>query len=165
LVLRLTSVHLADLSSDSVVIIRYATRPREADPSGTLERENARFVIDTRRFAILEHRWEGVHWDFLVEDGPTLRTWAIDEPIVAGVDLPARPLAAHRPIYLDYEGEISGGRGTVRRLDSGTTEVIEWGEDRVRLVLRGSQLVGPVELWLADEEGRPAWRFRLGKLS
>ena len=32
---------------------------------------------DSRRFAVLEHRWDGVHWDFLVEDGPTLRTWAI----------------------------------------------------------------------------------------
>jgi hypothetical protein len=33
---------------------------------------------DIRRFAILEHHWDGVHWDFLVEDGPALRTWAVD---------------------------------------------------------------------------------------
>ena len=120
---------------------------------------------DTRRFAILEHRWDGVHWDFLVEDGPTLRTWAVDAPIVEAVDLPARALPAHRRIYLDYEGAISGGRGTVRRLDEGRCEVIEWSEGRVRLVVRGVQLVGTVELRRVEEEGRPSWRFRLGKLS
>ena len=120
--------------------------------------------MDTRRFAILEHRWEGIHWDFLVEDGPTLRTWAVNAPIVEGVDLPALELPQHRRAYLDYEGEVSGGRGTVRRRDEGTCEVVEWGEGRVRLTVRGGQLVGSVELWCV-EEGRPDWRFRLGKLS
>lgn len=121
-------------------------------------------VGEMRRFAILEHRWEGVHWDFLVEDGPALRTWAIDSPIVEDADLPARALPAHRRVYLEYEGEISGGRGVVRRWDEGTCEVVEWGEGRVRLAVRGGQLVGSVELWCTEEEGRP-WRFRLGKVS
>ena len=122
--------------------------------------------VGVRRFAVLEHHWDGVHWDFLVEDGPGLRTWAVEAPIVAGVDLPARALPAHRRIYLEYEGEISGGRGTVRRWDSGTCSVVEWGEGRVVLEARGGQLVGPVVLWrIEDEAGRPSWRFRLGKLS
>lgn len=120
---------------------------------------------EPRRFAILEHHRDGVHWDFLVEDGPALRTWAVDASIVEGVDLPARSLPTHRPIYLDYEGDISGGRGTVRQLDAGTCEVLEWRDDRVRLAIRGSQLVGLVELWCVVEEGRRSWRFRLGKLS
>jgi hypothetical protein len=122
-------------------------------------------MIDARRFAVLEHQWDGVHWDFLVEDGPTLRTWAIDSPISEGVDLPSRSLPAHRAIYLTYEGEISGGRGTVRRWDEGTCEVVEWGERRVRLNVLGGQLVGSVELWCVEEDGRVDWRFRLGKLS
>jgi hypothetical protein len=122
-------------------------------------------MIDARRFAVLEHQWDGVHWDFLVEDGPTLRTWAIDSPISEGVDLPSRSLPAHRAIYLTYVGEISGGRGTVRRWDEGTCEVVEWGERRVRLNVLGGQLVGSVELWCVEEDGRVDWRFRLGKLS
>jgi DNA polymerase Ligase (LigD) len=120
---------------------------------------------DNRQYAILEHRWDGVHWDFLVEDGPTLRSWAIDSPIVADVDLPARELPAHRAVYLDYEGEVSGGRGTVRRWDRGECGVIEWGEDRVRLEVRGVQLVGTVELWRVGDEDRRSWVFRFGKLS
>ena len=121
--------------------------------------------IDTRRFAILEHRWDGVHWDFLVEDGPMLRTWAIDEPIVEGIALPARSMPAHRPIYLDYEGEVSGGRGTVRRWDGGIGSVLEWSDEVVRLEVSGNQLVGLVELWSVEEEGRRSWLFRFGKLS
>ena len=120
---------------------------------------------ESRTFAVLEHHWDGVHWDFLVEDGPALRTWAIDSPIVADVDLPARELQAHRRAYLDYEGEVSGGRGTVRRWDRGECEVIDWGEDRVRLEVRGVQIVGTVELWRAGEVDRRVWVFRLGNLS
>ena len=30
------------------------------------------------RFVVLEHTWNGVHWDFMLEAGEVLRTWAID---------------------------------------------------------------------------------------
>jgi hypothetical protein len=121
--------------------------------------------MNQRRFVILEHRWQGVHWDFLVEDGPALRTWAIDQPIVADVDLPARPLPDHRPIYLEYEGEISGDRGSVQRWDSGTCEILEWGPDRVRLRVAGVQIAGLAEFRCLGETDVRCWTFRLGKLS
>jgi len=116
------------------------------------------------RFVLLEHDWEGVHWDFMLERGEVLRTWAIDAPIVSGRDLPARALADHRRIYLDYEGEISGGRGRVRRLDSGTYRVLEWSAERVRVEVVGSQLAGEMELRLVDGESldSPRWIFRIG---
>src|SRR4051794_23591291 len=41
------------------------------------------------RFVLLEHRRDGVHWDFMIEAGPALRTWAIDAPIAPEVPLPA----------------------------------------------------------------------------
>lgn len=121
-----------------------------------------------RRFAILEHRWGGIHWDFLIEDGPTLRAWAVDAPIVAGADLPARALTPHRRIYLDYEGPIAGDRGEVRRWDAGRAWVEAWGDRAVRLRVEGAQLVGLLDLREvagADAEGPRPWRFRLGKLS
>jgi hypothetical protein len=136
---------------------------------------------DLRRFVVLEHRWDGVHWDFLVETGPfgPLRTWAIDAEPVAGRDLPARALADHRREYLTYEGEVSGGRGFVRRWDEGTCSVEVWGPDRVRLVLAGDQLEGVAELRssaggigpgmpsasAAGGASGTSWVFRLGKLS
>ena len=122
-----------------------------------------------RRFAVLEHRWNGVHWDFLVEDGDSLRTWAIDAVIADGIDLAARALPAHRRIYLDYEGPISGGRGEVRRWDSGRAGVEIWTDSVVRLRLTGSQLVGVIEfreeggITAADAPRR--WLCRFGKFS
>ena len=122
-----------------------------------------------RRFAVLEHCWNGVHWDFLVEDGEALRTWAIDAPIVAGVDLPARALAAHRRVYLAYEGPIQGGRGDVRRWDAGRASVVVWTDSVVQLRLLGDQLVGVIEFraeggtTAADAPRR--WVCRFGKLS
>ena len=120
-----------------------------------------------RRYAILEHRWDGVHWDFLVEDGESLRSWAISQPIRENVDLPARSLPAHRRVYLDYEGDISGGRGVVARWDDGECDVVEWREDRIRLAVRGRQLVGEVELRRVegDDDLLRLWVFRFGKLS
>ncbi len=120
---------------------------------------------DRRRFAILEHHWDGVHWDFVVEDGPALRTWAIDEPPIPGKELTARALPPHRRIYLDYEGEISGGRGTVGQWDAGTCEVLEWSDEVVRLRLDGRQLVGNVEFRCRVVDDVRRWVFCFGKLS
>jgi hypothetical protein len=116
------------------------------------------------RFVVLEHAWHGVHWDLMLEQGEVLRTWAIDAPIVAGRDLPARALADHRRIYLDYEGEITGNRGRVRRVDAGTFRVLLWSADRVRVELAGFQLVGEVELrGVGSESGETeSWIFRMG---
>jgi hypothetical protein len=118
------------------------------------------------RFVLLEHLWDGVHWDFMLEAGEVLRTWAIDAPIVAGVDLPARAIADHRRLYLEYEGEISGNRGRVRRLDEGTYRVLLWSAEHIRVELAGSQLVGEVDLRRdsSGSAGVTSWNFRIGNL-
>src|SRR5271165_2579794 len=99
------------------------------------------------RFVVLEHNWNGVHWDFMLEVGASLKTWAVDAPIVPGVELPARLLPNHRRIYLSFEGPISGDRGSVRRVAEGVFQSIEWHLDRVRVQLSGAQLVGEVDLY------------------
>lgn len=118
------------------------------------------------RFVLLEHRWDGVHWDLMLETGPggPLRTWAIDEEVVPGRDLSARALADHRAAYLDYEGEVSGERGSVRRVDRGEYEALEWSGELVRVRLVGAQLAGVV--LLRKDAAGPAgrWLVRLGNL-
>jgi hypothetical protein len=119
------------------------------------------------RFVILEHTWNGVHWDLMLESGGRLRTWAIDAPIAFEVDLPARDLADHRMAYLDYEGPVSRNRGSVRRVDAGEYNVLTWEPDLIRVHLQGTQLVGKVALRrVGTADGgtpAPAWLFRLGK--
>jgi DNA polymerase Ligase (LigD) len=116
------------------------------------------------RFVLLQHQWNGVHWDFMLESGDSLRTWAIDEPIVGGRDLPARALGDHRKMYLEYEGEVGGNRGWVRRVDAGTYRVIEWSDGHVRVEVFGDQLVGEVDLRSsgAGSGARDSWVFRTG---
>ncbi len=72
------------------------------------------------RYVILEHDHPQRHWDFLLEAGTVLRSWRLAEPPNPGKAVPAEPSFDHRLVYLDYEGPISGGRGSVTRWDAGT---------------------------------------------
>ncbi len=116
------------------------------------------------RYVVLEHQWNGIHWDFMLEVGAILKTWAIDAPLRTGSDLPARKLADHRLVYLDYEGPISGNRGSVRRVDRGHFEPIRWTESRVMVRLSGGHWVGMAELSrkeTGESEGVTGlWNFR-----
>jgi hypothetical protein len=118
------------------------------------------------RFVLLEHQWNGVHWDFMLEVGEILWTWAIDAPIVAGRDLPARRLGQHRRLYLDYEGPVSGDRGSVKRVDSGIYHMVVATDDHVFVIVNGCQLVGEVDLRATGSPSGDAvsWSFRIGKV-
>jgi hypothetical protein len=101
-------------------------------------------------FVLLEHdAVDGVrHWDLLVErpGAERLAAWRLDRcPLDADADIPATRIQGHRRLYLDYEGEISGGRGVVRRLDRGTASSDGTG-DRVILALTGDRLRGRFEI-------------------
>ncbi len=118
------------------------------------------------RFVVLEHEWNGVHWDFMLERSGVLKTWAVDLPLEPGRELPARRLADHRIAYLDYEGPISGNRGRVRRIDAGTYETIQWEDTMVQVVIRGGQLAGEVVIRRANSARclETSWILRLGNL-
>lgn len=86
--------------------------------------------IERRRFVLLFHELpahsdRASHWDFMIESGPSLRTWALpveisnENPANSDTDGLALALPDHRLAYLDYEGPVSGDRGTVRRVAMG----------------------------------------------
>jgi hypothetical protein len=116
------------------------------------------------RFVILEHDHPSLHWDFMLEAGPVLRTWRL-----SAQPTPDRPVEAvasfnHRAVYLDYEGEVSSNRGVVRRWDAGSFAWIEDTADSVAVRLAGRQLLGLARLqrnaadrWLLhfEPESRP----------
>jgi hypothetical protein len=79
------------------------------------------------RFVILEHDYLIVHWDLMLEANAALQTWRLAQPPYAGAgSIVATLLGDHRVAYLDYEGPVSGNRGTVKRWDGGTfTELAE----------------------------------------
>jgi len=94
------------------------------------------------RFVILEHDWPKLHWDFLVESGDRLRSFRLLAEPAMGIEVPAEPNAVHRLFYLDYEGPVSGDRGTVWRWDFGEFDWIVDAPGRADIELRGRRLTG-----------------------
>ena len=112
-----------------------------------------------RAFVVQEHELAPgqVHWDLMVEaapDGP-LVTFQLAAPPTAGVA--GRRIGDHRRAYLEYEGPVSGERGTVAIWDRGRVEDEE-GDPRAarwRARFQGQRLLGRWTL-----EGGEAVRLR-----
>lgn len=85
-----------------------------------------------------------------------LRAWRLLTEPAAGIEIVAEVLPDHRRLYLDYEGPVSGGRGTVTRWDAGEYSG-EMDGPAFSLFLRGSCLNGRVTL---EDRGPAGWRFR-----
>ena len=112
-------------------------------------------------FALLEHTTpDGIHWDLLVEQpgADRLATWRLRaNPIERDACL-AEPIGDHRRIYLEFEGDIGGGRGVVRHLDRGPATIVTGPDGTIRLRLGGAVLRGDFDLigTAAGLEFRPA---------
>jgi hypothetical protein len=110
------------------------------------------------RFVVLTHDHPFLHWDLLLEQDGALRTWRLAQPPEGDGPIDAEELADHRLAYLDYEGPVSGGRGTVARWDVGTYETIELTAERVVVRLAGEKSRGAAELRRASEPS--TWIFQ-----
>jgi DNA polymerase Ligase (LigD) len=98
------------------------------------------------RFVILEHDWPQRHWDLMLEAEGVLRTWRLAAPLTPGVDIPAEPIGAHRLLYLDYEGPVSGNRGFVKRWDWGTFDWQTGATGVIAVYLSGEVCKGMLEI-------------------
>ena len=82
----------------------------------------------------------------MLEVGDVLKTWALIEAPRAGVEIACKALADHRAAYLDYEGEVSGGRGTVARWDHGVFSIHRQSDTECSVELTGEKMAGVVTL-------------------
>lgn len=118
------------------------------------------------RFVILRHELpegdpRGSHWDLMFEFAGALRTWAVESEPASPGEIDARRLDDHRLAYLEYEGPVSGGRGTVTRWDAGEYSLTGDAVDECVMTLRGARLVGQMTLRrMTLRHGGPAhcWR-------
>lgn len=98
----------------------------------------------------------GPHHDWLIEDptaaadGPLWAARVVRRPEewLGGWDLHVLP--PHRRHYLSFEGPVSGGRGSVRRVDAGQVTPLEWSEGRKVLDVNLAGFRGRVELTPVD---------------
>jgi hypothetical protein len=110
------------------------------------------------RFVILEHDFPIPHWDLMLECGSILRTWRLARPPECDQVIEAEAAPDHRLIYLDYEGEISGERGNVRRWDRGTFVCSIDEPECIICRCSGSRLEGEMKLVKRLED---VWHFTL----
>ncbi|MCH8804788.1 MAG: hypothetical protein IH986_01710 [Planctomycetes bacterium] len=112
-------------------------------------------------FVLLEHTVEhprpGAHWDLMIElpGREKLATWRLaHDPITHVGAIEAVRIGEHRRVYLHYEGDIGGGRGSVRRVDRGESVLLESSEERIVVELRGAALRGRCEIAHVGEGAR-----------
>jgi bifunctional non-homologous end joining protein LigD len=109
-------------------------------------------------FVIQEHHATALHWDFRLERGGVLVSWAVPK------GLPNDPKTNHLAVHtedhpLDYagfhgaipEGEYGGGK--VLLWDRGTYECEKWTDREVKVVLHGQKVSGRYVLFRTDRLG------------
>jgi hypothetical protein len=124
------------------------------------------------RFVLLRHEYPAriatpSHWDFMLEADGVLMTWQLNRLPASWLvalqlesadelpQVPATRLADHRLEYLDYEGPVSGDRGSVHCVDRGTYQLQEESAEHLAVELSGSFLLGRTSL---SQQGN-AWEI------
>ncbi|MEI8379343.1 MAG: DNA polymerase ligase N-terminal domain-containing protein [Planctomycetota bacterium] len=113
------------------------------------------------RYAILTHDFPFPHWDFLLEEGESCRTWRLLSAPNSSDEIIAERLPDHRLLYLTYEGPVSGNRGSVSLWDTGTYESITDGANDFSVKLSGRTLKGIVHVTLGGD-GSFRWTLTEG---
>lgn len=135
------------------------------------------------RFVVHEHHASRLHFDFRLEIGTVLKSWAI--PKGPSMNPAEKRLAVevedHALEYVDFEGIIPAGEygaGAVVIWDEGNYELLEKTEKKISLILHGGRLrggfvlsklkprgKGPSKDWLLikknDDCADPDWRLQL----
>lgn len=91
----------------------------------------------------------------MLEDGPVLKTWEWTKLPEMGRVILARQLPDHRVAYLDYEGSVSVGRGTVQAVDRGSYRTLARDAHHWMVGLEGQLYRGVLLMTVCD--ARTQW--------
>jgi len=141
---------------------------RSSEPPGSDTGLGEQGVSDRLRFVVQEHRARSLHWDFRLEWGGALRSWAVPKgpPTEPGIKRLAIATEDHPLDYIDFEGRIPEGNygaGKVSIWDRGIYAIAEKTEEKLLIALMGERLQGAYYLvrtkgnqwliWKLEEDG------------
>ena len=120
-------------------------------------------------FVVQEHHARRLHWDFRLERGGVLVSWALPKGVP---DDPAQNhLAVHtedHPLeYATFHGQIPRGEyggGSVTIWDHGTYEVLKWTDREVKVILHGERLHGGYVLFATGGKDDKNWMIHRERL-
>lgn len=136
----------------NITTSKLSTYRAKRDPQKTPEpmgskKVTARKARANNTFVIQEHHARALHWDFRLEHGGVLVSWALPKGLP--IDPKVNHLAVHtedHPLdYAKFQGSIPRGEyggGDVTIWDHGTYDCEKWRDDEVKVVLRGTKASG-----------------------
>jgi hypothetical protein len=115
------------------------------------------------RFVLLLHETPAgyarpTHFDLMLENEGVLLTWAMQYLPTTDAAVAAERLLDHRLMYLDYEGAVSGDRGSVQRIEGGEFEWIEVTPMRFQAQVVGEKLRGRLVI---EQDAKEPQRWRV----
>lgn len=105
-------------------------------------------------FVVHEHHAKNLHWDFRLESGGVLKSWAIPKipPLKQGLKRLAIQVEDHSKNYANFQGEIKEGygKGLVKILDKGTYTLESKKPNKIVFLLQGKIMKGKYALIKTD---------------
>jgi bifunctional non-homologous end joining protein LigD len=110
-------------------------------------------------FVIQEHHATALHWDFRLERGGVLVSWAVPKglPLDPAVNHLAVHTEDHPLDYAAFAGDIPAGEyggGAVSIWDRGIYDCEKWSDREVKVVLHGEQVSGRYVLFKTGRRAR-----------
>ncbi len=117
-------------------------------------------------YVIHEHHAKKLHWDFRLESGGVLKSWAIPKqpPRTRNIKRLAIQVEDHPKSYINFEGEIKEGygKGKVKIWDKGNYKFESKSPKKIVFILQGKILKGKYCLIKADfkdDKKKNTWLF------
>jgi hypothetical protein len=91
-------------------------------------------------------RDDDVHYDLMLETPLLLWTWRFREFPGTEAEQECERIKDHERKFLEYEGELSAGNGSVSIVEGGTFDLLSAHEDQIHITARGQKIAGACRL-------------------
>ena len=119
-------------------------------------------------FVVQEHNASHLHWDFRLESGGVLKSWAVPKspPLKSKLKRLAIQVEDHDKSYANFQGEIKEGygKGSVKIWDKGNYTIKEKTSKKWVFILQGKRMKGEYALIKTSYGSKPEKSWLLMKI-